>query len=77
MLEKIREILAEQLNLNPEEVNEDSSFKEDLGVDSLDLFELLMNLEEEYGFEVPPEEMEKLQTVGDVIEFLEKNDIHD
>ena len=77
MLEKIREILVEQLNLNPEEINEDSSFKQDLGVDSLDLFELLMNLEEEYGFEVPPEEMEKLKTVGDVIRFLEKNDIHD
>lgn len=76
MLEKIREILAEQLNLNPDEVTEESNFRDDLGVDSLDLFELLMNLEEEYGFEIPAEEMEGLQTVGDLIEYLQKNDIH-
>ena len=75
MLEKIREILKEQLNLNPEDVTESSSFKEDLGVDSLDLFELLMSLEEEYGFEIPAEDMEGLETVGDVIDYLQKKDI--
>ncbi|MBO4410916.1 MAG: acyl carrier protein [Lachnospiraceae bacterium] len=75
MLEKIKEILAEQLNINPDDVTEDSSFRDDLGVDSLDLFELLMSLEEEYGFEIPAEDMEKLATVGDVIEYLQKNDI--
>ena len=75
MLDKIRSILAEQLSLNPDEVTEESNFKEDLGVDSLDLFELLMSLEEEYGFEIPAEDLEGLQTVGDLIEYLQKNEI--
>jgi acyl carrier protein len=75
MLDKIRSILAEQLSLNPDEVTEESNFKEDLGVDSLDLFELLMSLEEEYGFEIPAEDLEGLQTVGDLIDYLQKNEI--
>ena len=75
MLDKIRSILAEQLSLNPDEVTEESNFREDLGVDSLDLFELLMSLEEEYGFEIPAEDLEGLQTVGDLIEYLQKNEI--
>ena len=75
MLEKIREILNEELNIDPEDVNEDSDFRDDLGVDSLDLFELVMNLENEYGIEFPAEELESLRTVGDVIEFLEKNNV--
>ena len=75
MLEKIREILNEELNIDPEDVNEDSDFRDDLGVDSLDLFELVMNLENEYGIEFPAEELETLRTVGDVIEFLEKNNV--
>ena len=72
LLDKIREILVEELNIDPEDVVESASFKEDLGVDSLDLFEMLMNLEEEYGFEIPAEEMESLETVGDVIEYLQR-----
>ena len=75
MLEKIREILEEELNIDPEDVNEDSDFRDDLGVDSLDLFELVMNLENEYGVEFPAEELESLRTVGDVIDFLEKNNV--
>ena len=75
MLEKIREILEEELNIDPEDVNEDSDFRDDLGIDSLDLFELVMNLENEYGVEFPAEELETLRTVGDVIEFLEKNNV--
>ena len=77
MLEKIKEILAEQLNIDPEDVVEGASFRDDLGVDSLDLFELLLNLEEEYGFEIPAEDMESLQTVGDVIEYLQRIGITD
>ncbi len=76
MLEKIREILNEELNIDPEDVNEDSDFRDDLGVDSLDLFELVMNLENEYGIEFPAEELESLRTVGDVIDFLEKNNVN-
>ncbi len=75
MLEKIREILEEELNIDPEDVNEDSDFRDDLGIDSLDLFELVMNLENEYGVEFPAEELENLRTVGDVIDFLEKNNV--
>ena len=75
MLEKIREILVEQLNLKPEEIVETASFKDDLGVDSLDLFELVMSLEEEYGFEIPAEDMADLNTVGDVIRYLEENGV--
>ena len=75
MLDKIRTILAEQLSLNPDEVTEESNFREDLGVDSLDLFELLMSLEEEYGFEIPAEDLEGIQTVGDLIDYLQKNEI--
>ena len=75
MLEKIREILAEQLEIDPEDVTEASSFKDDLGVDSLDLFELVMGLEEEYDFEIPAEELNNLKTVGDVISYLQENGI--
>ena len=75
MLEKIRESLEEELNIDPEDVNEDSDFRDDLGIDSLDLFELVMNLENEYGVEFPAEELESLRTVGDVIDFLEKNNV--
>ena len=70
MLEKIREILVEQLDLDPEDVVESASFRDDLGIDSLDLFELLMTIEEEYGFEFPAEDMAELDTVGDVVNYL-------
>ena len=63
------------MSLNPDEVTEESNFREDLGVDSLDLFELLMSLEEEYGFEIPAEDLEGIQTVGDLIDYLQKNEI--
>ena len=67
MLEKISEIIKDQLSLEGVEITESSSFKEDLGADSLDLFELVMALEEEYGTEIPSEDLERLTTVGDVI----------
>ena len=70
MLEKIKEILVEQLNCDADSINEDTSFKDDLGADSLDLFELVMALEDEYNIEIPAEELTELATVGDVIEYL-------
>ena len=70
MLEKMREIIAEQLNCDEGEINVDTSFKDDLGADSLDLFELVMALEDEYNIEIPAEELTELATVGDVIEYL-------
>ena len=70
MLEKIREILAEQINCEAESITEETNFKDDLGADSLDLFELVMGLEEEYSIEIPSEELEDIATVGDVMNYL-------
>lgn len=71
MLEKIIAAIAEQLDLDETEITAESRFKEDLGADSLDLFELVMNLEEEYGIEIPSEELEKIVTVNDVVEYMQ------
>ena len=65
--ERIRTIIVEQLGVNPEQVTPTASFIEDLGADSLDTVELVMAFEEEFGVEVPDEDAEKLQTVGDVV----------
>ena len=68
--EKVKEIIVEQLGVNPEQVTPQASFIEDLGADSLDTVELVMAFEEEFGAEIPDEEAEKLKTVGGVIEYL-------
>lgn len=70
MLEKMKEIIAEQLSVDADTITAESAFKEDLGADSLDLFELVMALEDEYSVEIPSEELEKLTTVGKVIDYL-------
>ena len=70
MLEKMKEIIAEQLSVEVEIVTESSSFKEDLGADSLDLFELVMALEDEYSIEIPSDDLQNLLTVGDVMNYL-------
>lgn len=75
MLEKMREIIAEQLNCDESEINADTNFKDDLGADSLDLFELVMALEEEYGMEIPAEELTEIVTVGDVLDYLTEKGI--
>ena len=75
MLEKMKEIIAEQLGVEEDEITLDISFKEDLGADSLDLFELTMALEEEYDTEIPAEELADIETVGDVIEYLREKGI--
>ena len=77
MLEKMREIIAEQLNCDGETIGLDTSFKDDLGADSLDLFELVMPLEEEYGLEIPAEELSDVETVGDIIEYLKNKGVED
>lgn len=70
MFEKMKSIIADQLNVNEAEIKPESKFKEDLGADSLDLFELVMALEEEFGVEIPSEDLEKLTTVNDAIEYM-------
>ena len=71
MLERISELIADQLGIDASEITADSRFNEDLNADSLDLFELVMAIEEEYGVEIPSEDLEKLATVNDVIEYIE------
>lgn len=70
MFERVKEIIEEQLNLDGVEITEASRFKEDLQADSLDLFELVMVFEDEYGVEIPSEDLEKITTVGSVIEYM-------
>jgi len=71
MLEKVKEIIEEKLGLDGVEITLDTNFKEDLDIDSLDLFELVMALEEEFGTEIPSEDLENLTTVGKIIEYIE------
>src|SRR5499427_7113020 len=70
--EKVKDIIVEQLGVNPEQVTPQASFIEDLGADSLDIVELVMAFEEEFSVEVPDEDAEKLQTVGDVIKYIQE-----
>ncbi len=70
MLEKMRQILSEQFNCEEDSITEETNFKDDLGADSLDLFELVMALEEEYSIEIPADDLTNLTTVGDVIKYL-------
>ena len=70
--EKVKDIIVEQLGVNPEQVTREASFIEDLGADSLDTVELVMAFEEEFSIEVPDEDAEKLQKVGDVVDYVER-----
>lgn len=75
MLERVAEIIREQLNQEEIEITEATRFKEDLEVDSLDLFELVMAFEEEYGVSIPSEDLEGLTSVGDVIKYLQEHGV--
>lgn len=77
MFEKMKDLIAEQLGAAPEDIMMDCSFKDDLGADSLDLFELVMALEEEYSVEIPSEDLEKLSTVGDVVSYLKDKGVEE
>ena len=77
MLEKMKEIIADQLGVSEDEVTLEASFKEDLDADSLDLFELVMALEEVYDVEIPSDDLAELNTVGDVINYLKDKGVED
>ncbi|MDY2789914.1 MAG: acyl carrier protein [Lachnospiraceae bacterium] len=77
MLEKMREVIAEQLNVDPAIIELSSNFKDDLDADSLDLFELVMALEEEYDIEIPAEDLENIATVNDIVEYLKSKGVED
>lgn len=74
MLEKIKEIVADSLGTEAGELTENTSFKEDLGADSLDLFEMVMALEEEFQIEIPSEDLEGIQTIGDVETYIQNHE---
>ena len=73
MLEKMKEMLAEQLNCEASIITPETSFKDDLGADSLDLFELVMAFEEAFEIEIPSEDLEEIKTVGDVVYYVESH----
>ena len=75
MLEKMIPIIAEQLNVNESEIKAESNFKDDLGADSLDLFEMVMALEAEFGIEIPSEDLENIVTVNDIMGYLKEKGV--
>lgn len=75
MLEGLKEVLVEKLDLDAATITEETSFQEDLGIDSLDLFDLVMVLEDKYGIEIPSEDLESLTTVGAMIKYLENKGV--
>lgn len=77
MLEKLKEIIADQLSVDESEIELSTSFKDDLGADSLDLYELVMALEEEYGCEIPADDVATMATVEDVVNYLKNNGIEE
>ena len=73
VFEKIKTILAEQLDVDAEEMSLDTKIADDLGADSLDVVELLMSIEDEFGVEIPDEEIENIKTIGNLVEYIENN----
>ena len=69
----MKEMIAEQLSCDADSITSETSFKEDLGADSLDLFEMVMALEENYGIEIPTDDLGQLETVADVIDYIQSH----
>lgn len=72
-LEKVRDIISKQLSVKLEDVKNDSNIAEELGADSLDLVEILMSLEDEFGISIPDEAIPEIKTIQNVVDFIEKN----
>lgn len=73
IFEKLKSIVVEQLGVEEENVKENATFIDDLSADSLDIVELVMNIEEEFGIEIPDEDAEKIVTVGDVVKYIKEH----
>ena len=73
VFEKIKEIIAEQLEINEDDIKMESELLEDLGADSLDVVDLVMSIEDEFDLEVPDDVIENMKTIGDAVKFIEEN----
>lgn len=73
IFDKVKGVIVEQLNVEEDDVNEDAAFVDDLGADSLDIVELVMALEEEFGVSIPDESAEKIKSIGDAVDFIAEN----
>lgn len=73
IMDKVRDVVTEQLNVEEDDVTEDAAFIDDLGADSLDIVELVMALEETFGISIPDEEAENIKTVGDAVDYIQAN----
>ena len=72
MFDKVKELIMEEMDVEESQVTLDASFKDDLEVDSLDLFEMVMTLEDEFDVEIPSEDLESIKTVGDLVNYIEE-----
>jgi acyl carrier protein len=73
IFEKVKKIIADKLDIEEDKITPESSFLDDLGADSLDIVELIMELEEEFGIEIPDEDAEKIRTVADAVKYIEEH----
>lgn len=71
MLERVKKIIENQLEINSEDIRLESSLKDDLGIDSLEIFEIVMEMEDEFNVEIPNEDLEDMETIQDVVDYLE------
>jgi acyl carrier protein len=76
-LDKIKEVVAEQLGIDVAELSQETNLKDDLNADSLDLFQIIMSLEEEFGIEIPTEDTDSICTIGDIEKYLEKRNVEE
>jgi acyl carrier protein len=73
IFDKVKDVIVDQLNVEEDDVTEDAAFVDDLGADSLDIVELVMALEEQFGISIPDEQAEKIKSVGDAVSFISEN----
>ncbi|MGN1339580.1 MAG: acyl carrier protein [Oscillospiraceae bacterium] len=73
VFDKVKDLISEQLDVKADDITEDSSIQDDLGADSLDIVDLVMAIEDEFGVEIPEDQVENIKTVGDIVKFIEDN----
>ena len=73
VFDKVKDLISEQLDVKADDITEDSSIQDDLGADSLDIVDLVMAIEDEFGVEIPEDQVENIKTVGDIVKFIEEN----